>query len=154
VQWVIEHILRHAGSGAAWHSKWKAEYKLNEDSDDVRHHEFLCKLLDTALTYDQINAPEHAHMELVARELQLIEERTYEGSMKLAPKAKNGAKGQASGGLEDRVERNLFAGAPQSRGNLCVSPDLSAWIALQLRDEAAVAKERRKAREERALRTD
>ena len=45
-------------------------------------------------------------------------------------------------------EMHLFAGGA-SRGNLCICPALETWISAQLKDEAAVATERRKAREER-----
>ena len=38
------------------------------------------------------------------------------------------------------------------RGNTCVQPELSEWLATELAKEAAVLKERRNAREERALR--
>jgi hypothetical protein len=38
-----------------------------------------------------------------------------------------------------------------TRGSLCICPELSAWIAGELSKESAVMKEKRKAREERAL---
>eukprot|EP00959_Pyramimonas_sp_CCMP1952_P362438 7590447-Pyramimonas_sp.AAC.1 len=37
-------------------------------------------------------------------------------------------------------------------GNLCISPASVDWVAYQMENEAAVANERRRAREERALR--
>ena len=47
-------------------------------------------------------------------------------------------------------EQHLFGGH-SSRTNLCICPDLSAWIAEEMKTEAAVMKEWRKAHEERAL---
>ena len=44
----------------------------------------------------------------------------------------------------------LYAGAA-TRGCLCIHPELQSWVAGELSKEYAVAKERRKAREERAL---
>ena len=47
-------------------------------------------------------------------------------------------------------EAHLYAGS-SSRAGLCISPELSEWVADEMRKESAVMKERRKAREERAL---
>ena len=48
-------------------------------------------------------------------------------------------------------ETHLFLGTAETRGNVCVAPLLQNWIGEELAKEAAAAKERRKAREERAL---
>ena len=85
------------------------------------------------------------------RQLQLLEERVYEAEL-TAPSSK---KGQGSGKLQSAyevVESGLFLGTTETKGNLCICPALSEWISEQLKAEAAVAKERRKAREERAAR--
>ncbi len=47
-------------------------------------------------------------------------------------------------------DAHLYAG-PSTRGTLCIHPGLQEWIASELSKEYAVSKERRKAREERAL---
>ena len=44
----------------------------------------------------------------------------------------------------------LMSGA-QSRSQLCICPELRAWIASKVQKESSVLKERRKAREERVL---
>ena len=48
-------------------------------------------------------------------------------------------------------ETHLLLGVYETRGNIGVAPALSRWLADELGREAAVAKERRRAREERAL---
>ena len=47
-------------------------------------------------------------------------------------------------------EAAIFGGLG-ARGNLCICPDLKAHVAEELKSITAVNKERRKAREERAL---
>ena len=48
-------------------------------------------------------------------------------------------------------DAHLYLGASSARGGFCTCPDSQEWIAEELRKESSVAKERRKAREERAL---
>ncbi|CAK0842094.1 unnamed protein product, partial [Prorocentrum cordatum] len=50
------------------------------------------------------------------------------------------------------IEVGHFLGIGETKGNLCICPALMQFIAEQMKNEAAVSKERRKAREERALR--
>ena len=52
--------------------------------------------------------------------------------------------------LELVSEAALFSGS-RSRTTICVCPALSEWIAEEMRKEAAIMKERKKAREERNL---
>ena len=50
------------------------------------------------------------------------------------------------------TEVGHFLGIAETKGNLCICPALMQFIAEQMNNEAAVSKERRKARAERALR--
>jgi len=88
-----------------------------------------------------------AAAELVCRQLQLIEEQQYEDSAAAGAK-KDGKTDKAAAD----TETSIFMGTQATRSGICVCPALTEWLAEQLRAEAAVAKERRKAREERALR--
>ena len=96
-------------------------------------------MLQAALCYDQLNAGSLASMEIIGRQLQLVEEKQYERSLK-PDSVPNGAAADA----------HLYMGSGVNRGRVCVAPVLSDWIAEELRKEASVLKERRKAREERA----
>eukprot|EP00959_Pyramimonas_sp_CCMP1952_P210436 4403794-Pyramimonas_sp.AAC.1 len=78
--------------------------------------------------------PNVASAELAARELQVAEERH---------------RGKIAGGRDDRFDTHLARGADLVRGNLCIMPALTEWIASELSKECSVMKERRKAREER-----
>ena len=88
------------------------------------------------LTYDQLDISNLASAELIARGIQRIEE-------------KHKFKLQAS---DDSGEGALFMGAMGgARIVSVVSPKLTEWVGGELQKEALVAKERRKAREERNL---
>ena len=54
------------------------------------------------------------------------------------------------GGL-DADEATLFLGTSSARGSAAVSPTLLEFVSEQLKSEASIMKERRKAAEERAL---
>ena len=96
-----------------------------------------------------------ASFEVVARQLQLLEERVYEARSPspavASAKAKAGGK-SGSAASSSVPETSYFLGAGVSKANLCISPKLLEYIADQMKAEAAISKERRKAREERALR--
>ena len=58
----------------------------------------------------------------------------------------------ANGGKDGEAdETHLLLGTYETRGNVGVSPALQRWLGEELGKEAAITKERRRAREERAL---
>jgi len=141
--WCVKHVGVFGGSFLAWHTRWVSEQKLDPLHPNVTTHESCCRALDAFITYDQLNVSELAGVEVIARQLQLAEERERESSEAKKPK----------GDKADLVlDSHLYLGGGHNRGNLCICPALNAWIAAELQSEAAVLKERRKAREERALR--
>ncbi|CAK0857394.1 unnamed protein product, partial [Prorocentrum cordatum] len=93
-------------------------------------------LLETLACYDQLNLPNVASAELAARELQVAEGRH---------------RGKIAGGSDDRFDTHLARGTDLVRGNLCIMPAFTEWIASELSKEYSAMKERRKAREERVL---
>ena len=96
-------------------------------------HGLLCDVLEAAVTYDQIDISCCVCFELLVRRLQMLEE-AYSANPK-----------------QPRFDSQAhFMG--QGRKTSAVAPALIAHVATELKDEAAVAKERRKAREEAALR--
>ena len=105
-------------------------------------HEIICRAFQLALGYDQLNIASLASFEVLARKIQLIEERHKD-------------RGQGNiDAIDGGDDHFLFLGGgigPMTRQNACVCPLLSEWVAEELRKEAAVMKERRKAREERNL---
>ena len=51
----------------------------------------------------------------------------------------------------DNEDAHLLLGTYETRGNVGMCPELTVWLGQELGKEANVSKERRKAREERAL---
>ena len=129
-------MLDNSGTPLGWHSKWKADGRLEANSAAVISHEQFCKVIQTLACYDQLNCANIAAAEMCMRYVMLTEERLKEKFS------------AASSDLGEEV--HLFEGS-RNRANLCISPALSAWIADQLKEETLVLKERRKAREERQL---
>ena len=86
-------------------------------------------MLQMSVTYDQLDVSSLGCFELLVRRLQMLEEAC--GANPKAPRLD---------------AQNRFMG--RGKNNVAVAPALVAHVAGKLRDEAAVAKERRKAREE------
>ena len=117
----------------------KVNSKLQPSDGGVLEHESICKALELAIEYDQLNIGELAAVELLCRRLQMIQYRWKERVL-----------GAVSSGTVDD-ESHFFLGVDPTRGNLCICPALNAWLGDELHKEAQANKEQRKAREERAL---
>ncbi|CAK0859145.1 unnamed protein product, partial [Prorocentrum cordatum] len=102
----------------------------------VGNHEMMCRLLEIGLCYDQLHGSNLASMELVARSIQTENER-YRHRFESSEDAD--------------LNHNLMIGMTRGRGHVCACPALRDHVSAQLQKEASIAKERRKAREERAL---
>ena len=136
VMWVIKWMVARGGTPLAWHAAWKTNGRLQDSEAAVLHHESNCRILETILCYDQVNAGALAGLELVCRQIQICED-------KLAHRFDD-TQGDAGS------DYYLMSGA-QSRSQLCICLELRAWIASEVQKESSVLKERRKAREERVL---
>ena len=134
-------MCEQAGSPMAWHTKWLTLSKLLPHDEMAVAHESACRVLQTFCSYDQVDVSNLAGCEIIARQLQLLEERRYESQMR----------GHQQVDHAVGSDSHLFLGTTASRGGLCISPALDEWIAEELRRESATLKERRKAREERQL---
>jgi hypothetical protein len=137
--WCLKFILESGGYPIAHSTKWRNENKIQATEPDAILHEFLCKLVQTGMCYDQLDLTNNAIFELIFRELQQLEQKHSE---------KTAARGD-SGATEALSEHNLMMGLQQP--TFMMSPELRTWISTELSQEAAVLKERRKAREERTL---
>ena len=135
--WVLRFMLENAGTPRGWHTKWRADCKLQQHDGGVSTHESICAYFEMAACYDQLQLANIAHIECMSRELQMVEERWKERII-------------SDGGGESEFNINLFLRG-QVRGNLCICPALQTFLSDQVRAENAISKERRKAREERNL---
>ena len=135
-KYVISQMLDHGGSPLGHHQAWRVACKLQPSDGPAQEHEAWSRVLQAMMTYDQLDVSNLASAELVVRALQKIEERHKH---KLVS-------------ADDGGEAALFMGSSGgSRAGCIISPKLTEWVGSELQKEALVAKERRKAREERAL---
>ena len=144
VLWLVLYMYRNGGSPSAFHQRWLAEVRLDYGAAGVAEHLGLCRMFEIALVYDQLDLGALASFELGARRMQAIHDKWKH---KLPAQSGLGATGAS--GLDD--DMHLLLGTSETRGNLGVAPDLQRWLADENSKEAMAAKERRKAREERAL---
>ena len=112
-----------------------------------------CRILELAGTFDQLDIPNLASLEVVARRLETIEysykDRTRDGERGM-PAA---AAGSSLGGfnLLSFDEADLFDGSGHVGSTVCCAPSLVEHVSKELEKEAQIQKQARKAREERAL---
>ena len=115
---------------------WRSNGRLQESDPWVLQHEALSNILETCACYDQIDLCANASTELICRQIQICEDTLSYKFEELA--------GSVSS------EYRLMSGA-QERSQLCISPALKNWLAGEIAKDSSILKERRKAREERAL---
>ena len=138
----MRRMFRFGGTPVAHHHRWLAEVRLDYSAAGVSEHLGWRKFFEQAACYDQLNLGQLAAAELGVRRLQMIAERW---------KTKLPNSSGSAQGATDLDDSHLLLGTADTRGNLGVCPQLQIWLGDQLAKEAAASKERRKAREERAL---
>ncbi|CAK0825933.1 unnamed protein product, partial [Prorocentrum cordatum] len=123
--WLCKFIRDQGGVPRTRTEKWMRDAHV-PDNDRVKHeHGSLMEILETALTYDQLDVSALASFEILSRRIQLLEE-AYTSNPK-APRFEGSEHFQGLG-------RKVAA----------VAPLLTSRVALQLQGEAAIQKERRK----------
>ena len=133
LMWLMRYTRDHGGSFDGRQSKWAAEQKIDTDSTAYVMHDLLGAALDLAATWDQLDMANCASMELVGRIYQMIEE--TRGSM-------------TTEGLEHFIGRDPTAGV---RRGVALAPALAEDAMSRQSKEVEILKQRRKAREEKAL---
>eukprot|EP00929_Paragymnodinium_shiwhaense_P049714 TRINITY_DN25052_c0_g3_i1.p1 TRINITY_DN25052_c0_g3~~TRINITY_DN25052_c0_g3_i1.p1 ORF type:complete len:415 (-),score=26.63 TRINITY_DN25052_c0_g3_i1:260-1504(-) len=135
VLWTLTFCRDSGGSAANAHELWVRNGNIPGSDRSVYEHECLSRILDAAVLVDQLNAPSLLSMELIVRRMALIKE-----AHRVSPSA------------PDYSMSDQFMGWTGRRGAAGVNPELSRHVADELLSQAMVAKEARKAREERHLR--
>ena len=125
-------------------------HNLRSDSWGATEHETLCKVIDKLARFDGLDLSNLAGAEVTFRRLQLIE---YFYSERW-PGGGKGSKGGKDSKKEDdpnyKFESSIFSGSRREFGDVMVAPELMSYVAKEVESEAAVMKQIRKAREERA----
>eukprot|EP00973_Karenia_brevis_P003209 442771-Karenia_brevis.AAC.1 len=67
-------MAENGGTPLGWHAKWRADGKLQATDAGVSTHELACKMLQTMCCYDQLDVGNLASAEIMARQLQIVEE--------------------------------------------------------------------------------
>ena len=148
VLWLLRYMWSNGGSPTAFHLRWLDFVRLDYSAHGPTEHQLLCKLLEIMIVYDGLSVGMLASGELIARKIQMIHEK-WRHKMPLLAAGGNSAKDNKASIVDD--DSFLLLGTSETRGNVGVSPDLTKWLGEELAKEALAAKERRKAREERAL---
>ena len=133
-RWMIDQIARAGCLPLDRHFRWCRDAEIATADRSRYEHECLSRVLQFAVCYDQLAVCNLAAFEVLCRRTQLIEFAHLENPS--AP---------------DYTGAGHFLGVQDRRGGALVSPLLNSHVAGKLREEAAVAKERRKAQEARVL---
>jgi len=140
--WLMKYMLGNGGSPSSFHQRFMSDTRLDYSAGGMAEHMTLCKALEMFSVYDQLDLTKSAGCELIARRIQIIHEKWRHKLPNLNPS------GSSAGGDDDSY---LLLGTSETRGNIGVCPELSIWLGSELSKQALADKERRKAREERAL---
>ena len=131
--WFLKTVAEKGTDMITRHHRWVHESGVRPGTMAIHEHEALSTVLQYAVVHDRLNATNLACLELALRRLQLHEtavaenpdQPSYEGS-------------------------RHFLGSTERRGGALIAPSLSAHVATELGREAAIQKEKRKARDGRA----
>ena len=148
-KWCVQFLNRRNGGPVDHHRWWMSNLGLQSDSWGVAEHENLMKIIDKMGRYDGLDLTNLASAEMAFRRLQLIEYFYSE-------KGPGGGKG--SGKAKDKKaedgsyksEAAIFSGTHREFGDTMIAPDLLEYVSKEVERDAAILKQVRKAREERA----
>ena len=139
--WCAQHIAEMDHHPMAHHLRFRTSAGLQHYDVGVPVHEMAMRVMDFALTYDQLHCSELACLEVVARQAQLVE-------LKYRDKVLANQSGSAGATMLE-MDDHLYLGTGRTRGQLMIDPRLEDFVSGELSREAGAAKERRKMREER-----
>lgn len=127
---VVKATAATGGSFTNRHQRWIVSSKVKPSLPMVYEHETIATTLDLACTHDRLNIKNHIWTEYLLRRNQLIENSIAESPDN---PSFEGAR--------------HFMGYGEERGGALVSPGLRSHVASEWGREAAILKEKRKARE-------
>ena len=136
VLWLCQFFVGLLLTPMAWFTKFRADAQVSFMDEGIEELERNCRLLETAVVYDQLNVADLASFEMLARSIQVT---AYSFSERF------------EGTREDSFERGVLFGTGVGEGSLPICPKLKEFMAAELQKKNAVDKEKRKAQETRAL---
>lgn len=148
-KWCVQFLNRRNGGPIDHHRWWMSNLGLQSDSWGVAEHENLMKIIDKMGRYDGLDLTNLASAEMAFRRLQLIEY-FYSEKGPGGGKGSGKAKDKKSDDLSYKSEAAIFSGTHREFGDTMISPDLLEYVSKEVERDAAILKQVRKAREERA----
>lgn len=131
---VLKSMVARGLTPVTDHEHWLRTHDIPKGDRSQYEMEVITRVLEALIMNDQVNIPNLRGAELLIRRWQLIRE-----AHRLSP------------GSPDYSASDVFMGWEYRRGD-GVSPDLARHVAAELKDQAQIAKESRKAREEMSSR--
>ena len=132
---LMKELRDQAMTPSSFHEYWLRTAEIPRGDRSLYEHECLSRILESMVVVDQLNVPALQSAELICRRLQVIRE-----AHRISP------------GQPDYSSSDLMMGWKYKRAGAGIDSTLAAHVANELKAEAAIAKEARKAREEQAAR--
>ena len=156
VLWCCNFLDRRQGGPVDHHRWWTHSNGLSNDMWGVEIHDVAMKCAEYMGTYDGIDLPNVAGVEILFRRAQLSEyvymmEAPSGGKADDKGKGKGRGRGPQTGlariGFLD--EASIFTGTQGQESDVMVCPELMEYVAKEVERNAGILKQVRKAREER-----
>lgn len=132
---LLKNLRDQSMTPTTFHEYWLRTAEIPRGDRSTYEHECLSRILEALVTVDQLNICALQGAELICRRLQVIRE-----AHRISPSS------------PDYSAADHFMGWKWKRSGQGVDMQLAAHVAQALKDEAAIAKEARKAREEQSMR--
>ena len=131
--WFLNEVVKSGvGTLTSRSTRWSRESGIDSNSRLAHEHKVISRALDFGITCDGLNCKNLVITEYLLRRMQLIEEVHRED-----PKNPNWE------------GSDFYMGTPEAKGGALLAPGLRRHVAEQLSREAAILKEKRKARDAR-----
>ncbi|CAK8991991.1 unnamed protein product [Durusdinium trenchii] len=128
---VLKSLRDQFMTPTSFHEFWLRSAEIPRGDRSIYEHEVLSRILESIVTVDQLNVSGLQGIELLVRRLQVIRE-----AHRILPSS------------PDYSSAEFFMGWKYRKGAHGVDPDLAHHVAAELKSEAMILKESRKAKEE------
>lgn len=142
-RWCVSYLIVENLGLEGHHERVRQLCRLDSSSWGMQEHYQLTMTLKYAIQNDQVNPYNNLFCEVIFRRLQTIEFAYMEKAREQEAKA--------VGGRLSIEEQSTFGGITRAASTLMICPDLLTHVKTEVEKDASLAKNLRKAREEREL---
>jgi hypothetical protein len=139
--WCVDFLTKQVGGAEDHHLLWKTQAKLNSSDWGVGEHELLMSMVKLAAEYDQLDLGNSACMEVAFKRAQTIE---FAYQERIREQQQMGGKGSRL----TYEEQAVFLGVTRS-DVIMICPKMLDYVREEVQRDSELAKNLRKAREER-----